>query len=444
MNFLLERFASRPEELAFVGERKPVTYGELLQIVEAQRKWLAETPIRPGEVVAFTADFSPEIYALMLALAERGNILVPLTRETRSEHGPALQIAQARYLLDPPRRSWQRLEHRQDHPLLEELQASGRPGLILFTSGSTGTPKAILHDFSRVAEKFRQARQASVAITFLSLDHFGGINTLLAITSSLGTVVTVAERTVTAICQAIQQHRVETLPTTPSFLNLLVHSGGHLRYDLSSLRLVTYGTEVMSATTLARLQRIFPGVRLQQTYGLSELGVLRSRSREDGSLWVRLGGEGFATRVVDGVLWIRSDFAMLGYLNAPSPFDQQGWFNTEDRVEVDGEYFRILGRVTGLINVGGEKVYPAEIEEVILELDNIVDVSVHGESHALIGQMIVARVVLQRPEPLPQVKARIRKACAARLAAFKWPSKVVLAEDGLYSSRMKKIRSTSG
>jgi acyl-CoA synthetase (AMP-forming)/AMP-acid ligase II len=233
---------------------------------------------------------------------------------------------------------------------------------------------------------------------------------------------------------------VEVLPTTPSFLNLLVRSAAQERFDLSSLKLITYGTEVMPQATLERLKDVFPGVRLQQTYGLSELGVLRSKSREDGSLWVRIGGEGFATKVVDGILWIKSSYAMLGYLNAPPPFDADGWFCTDDRVEVDGDWFRILGRVTDLMNIGGQKVYPAEVEEVILELDNIKDVAVFAEQNALIGSIVVARVVTETPEPRAALKKRIRAGCANRLAAFKVPTKVVLADEPLYSARHKKLR----
>src|ERR1035437_10860314 len=114
---------------------------------------------------------------------------------------------------------------------------------------------------------------------------------------------------------------------------------------------------------------------------------------------------------------------MLGYLNAPSMFDAAGWFNTQDRVEVDGEYFRILGRTTDLINVGGQKVYPAEIEDAILALDNIEDVSVYGEPHSMLGNIIVAKVATVAPEDLQSLKSRIRLACRVKLAPFKVPDR---------------------
>ena len=221
---------------------------------------------------------------------------------------------------------------------------------------------------------------------------------------------------------------------------LLMASKIHNDFDFSSLNRITYGTEVMPQSTLDRLIKAFPGVNLQQTYGLSEVGVLRSQSRDDGSLWVRIGGEGFQTKIVSDVLWIKSEYAMVGYLNAPSEFDADGWFNTQDHVEVDGEYFRILGRVTDLINVGGQKVYPAEVESVILDMPNVQDVAVFGETHSLLGQIVVAKIVLDQPEEVENVKKRVRQCCLAKLAAFKVPVKVMLTEDVLHSARQKKIR----
>jgi acyl-CoA synthetase (AMP-forming)/AMP-acid ligase II len=127
-------------------------------------------------------------------------------------------------------------------------------------------------------------------------------------------------------------------------------------------------------------------------------------------------------------------------LNAPRAFDDDGWFNTQDQVEVDGEWFRILGRVTDLINVGGQKVYPAEVEAVVLDVDNVADVAVHGERHALLGQVVVATCVLDRPEPVESVKKRVRQACSGQLANYKVPVKVVLSDGPLHTARHKKLR----
>ena len=342
MQWLLDRFATAPDKVAFIHEGERSTYSEVLARIEGFEAILGRPGICAGDKVAILADFAPGVICLMLALARRGAIVIPLSRASVVEEDAALAISGCDWFVefDASGRTATFRERKiaAEHPLVAQLAETGRPGLILFSSGSSGTPKAILHDFDRIADKFRVQRAATRAIPFLMIDHFGGMNTVLAITSSLGTVVTVADRSVSSVCEAIARERVELLPATPSFLTLMLASGLTRKLDLSSLKRITYGTEVMPQSTLDRLQATFPGVELQQTYGLSEVGVLRSQSRPDGSLWVRVGGEGFETQVRDGVLWIRSRYAMLGYLNAPSNFDADGWFNTQDQVETDGEW----------------------------------------------------------------------------------------------------------
>jgi acyl-coenzyme A synthetase/AMP-(fatty) acid ligase len=340
---------------------------------------------------------------------------------------------------------WQ-IERRPVHvtnPLTLQLIERQHPGLVLFSSGSTGKSKAALHDFIPLLEKFKVPRHRRVTLTFLLLDHIGGINTLFYTLANGGTVVSVPSRDPDVVCRAIETHRVQTLPTSPTFLNLLLISEAYRRYDLSSLELITYGTEVMPESTLHRIHALFPHVQLLQTYGLSELGILRSKSRDSNSLWVKIGGEGFETKVVDGVLWIRARSAMLGYLNAPSPFDEEGWMNTQDVVEVDGEYIRILGRRSEIINVGGQKVYPAEVESVLLQIPNIKDVVVVGERHPITGQIVTACVNLFEPEDLTELKRRVRAFCRERLAPYKIPVKIVITDQEQHSARFKKMRKSS-
>lgn len=444
MDWLIDRFATAREKNAFIHHGKPFTYGQMVDRIAALERQLAQEGVSHEDTVVVLADYSPEVVCMLLALARLRATVVPMTRGSVIEEGEVLGISGCtrRIAFAPDGTTWD-METREvpvTNPLMDEFRQTGRPGLVLFSSGSTGKPKGMLHDFWRVMDKFKVQRAPVVAIPFLLLDHFGGINTILAITSSLGTVVTTEDRLLPTICDAIQKYKIDLLPTTPSFLTMLAATDLSTRYDMSSLKRITYGTETMPQATLDRIRERFPQAELQQTYGLSEVGVLRSQSRPDGSLWVRIGGQGFETQVRDGILWIRSEFRMLGYLNAPSAFDADGWFNTQDRVEVDGDWFKILGRVTDLINVAGQKVYPAEVEDVILALPNVTDVVVKGEKHALLGQIVVAHVATTEPEAAAELRARVRAACLSKLTNYKVPAKVLPMEAEMYSARFKKIR----
>jgi acyl-coenzyme A synthetase/AMP-(fatty) acid ligase len=272
------------------------------------------------------------------------------------------------------------------------------------------------------------------------IDHIGGINTLLYVLSNGGTLVVSSSRAPDAVCAAIARHKVELLPTSPTFLNLLLLSEAYRRYDLTSLRLITYGTEMMPRHTLDRVAKALPHATLQQTYGLSEVGILRSKSEASRSLWVKVGGEDYDLKVQDGTLWVKARSAMLGYLNADSPFDEEGWLNTGDLVETRGEFIRFLGRKSDVINVGGQKVYPAEVEEVLLSIPNVCDVSVTGEANPITGNIVVARFNLIEPEESVNFKKRVREFCRGRMEPFKVPVRIEIVNYEQFSGRFKKIR----
>jgi acyl-CoA synthetase (AMP-forming)/AMP-acid ligase II len=168
---------------------------------------------------------------------------------------------------------------------------------------------------------------------------------------------------------------------------------------------------------------------------------LRSKSESDDSVWVKIGGDGFETKIIDDILWIRSEANMVGYLNAPNPFDKEGWMCTGDHVELRGEYLRILGRKSEMINVGGQKVFPAEIENVLLEAANIKEATVSGVPHPIMGHVVKARISLEEPEDQLHLAERLRKHCMNRIAKYKVPVKYeIVNEDEQRNARFKKTR----
>jgi long-chain acyl-CoA synthetase len=443
IDFLKERFAAANQSDALVWRDKSYTYSYILEQLELWNKVLAENSVRPGSVVAVEADFSPRAIALMLALIENSCVFVPLSSSVESKKAEFREVAEVEFTIaidesDEPQISKTGIA--ATHEIIQALQKSGHPGLTLFSSGSTGKSKAAVHDIVPMLEKYKVERHSLRTISFLLFDHIGGVNTLLYNLSNGGCVITVPDRKPETVCRAIQDHRVELLPTSPTFLNMILVSEAWKKYDLSSLKTVTYGTEVMPESTLERFHSLFPDVRMLQTYGLSEVGILRSKSKSSDSLWVKVGGEGFETRVVDGLLEIKAKSAMLGYLNAPSPFTDDGWFMTGDAVLVDGEFIKILGRKSELINVGGEKVYPAEVESVIQSMPGVEEVVVVGESHPLTGNIVVAKIKLATDESLAAFRKRMRTHCADKLSRFMIPQKVVLVDTELHGDRFKKMR----
>jgi long-chain acyl-CoA synthetase len=443
IDFLTDKFAANRAQDAIIWRDKAYPYGWMEEAVKEWMRRLETEAVSKNSIVSLEADFSPNAVALMLALIERGCIIVPLTQSMEAKKAECRQIAEVQTVIQldtEDRASITTLTKQPSHELLCGLKRIQHPGLVLFSSGSTGKSKAALHDFIPLLEKFKVPRHARRTITFLMFDHIGGVNTLLYTLSNGGCAVMVQDRSPNGVCRAIESHRVQLLPTSPTFIHLLMISEAYKQYDLSSLQWVTYGTEAMPEETLKRFHALFPNIQLLQTYGLSEVGILRSQSKSSDSLWLKIGGEGFQTRINNGILEIKAQSAMLGYLNAPSPFTEDGWFNTGDAVEADGEYVRILGRTSEIINVGGEKVYPAEVESVIQQMDGVEDITVSGEPNPLTGHIVKARVKLKTGESLADFRKRMRTFCKDKLPAFKIPQKVVLVNQQFYGERFKKMR----
>ncbi len=107
---------------------------------------------------------------------------------------------------------------------------------------------------------------------------------------------------------------------------------------------------------------------------------------------------------------------------------------------MDGEYIRILGRKSELINVGGEKVYPAEVESVLQLMPGVEDVAVSGEANPITGQIVKARVKLGSAEGLVDFRKRMFEFCRDKLPRFKIPQKIELVADAMHGERFKKMR----
>lgn len=443
IEFLYNVFNEAENTPAFVYQGDEYSYAWFLEKIRLWSEDIISRKCNIGTVIGVSGDYSPSLCALILALVDQRMIVVPLASVHRTEKDELRALAEVEfeYVFDANGEvEVTKYQPIVNNELLRKFKEIHQPGLVVFSSGTTGIAKGILHDFTKILEKFKIRKKQFRTLTFLQIDHLGGINTLLYALSNAGTIVNISSRSPHEICQAVEKYQVETLPVTPSFLNLLLASGEFRKWDLSSIKLITYGTEVMPSSTLSRMRTELPNVKFQQTYGLSELGVLRTKSKEDGSLWVKVGGEGFQTKVIDDVLWIKAESAMVGYLNAPNPFDAEGWFNTDDKVEQEGEYIKILGRQSDLINVAGQKVYPSEVENVLMQVENVKDALVTSESNLLVGNLIIAKILTINPEDPDILKRRITQFCKQQLSPYKIPKRIEIVDYDVYGSRFKKMR----
>lgn len=413
---LKERWADADSPVLIQGSNK-IYFHEILESAT-----LSLSEIRQGDVVAIVGDFNAKSIATLLQLVDMKVILVPLTSDTRGQHEYFFDAAGVDVVIEDGMVT--RLPKTNTHELVSKLHKQEHAGLVLFSTGTTGRPKAILHDFSVFLNRYRTPRPTLRTLSFLLFDHIGGINTLFHTLYNKGVVIAPSERTVDSILETCTEHRVEVLPTTPTFLRMLLMSGRVPDAVPSSLKIVTYGTERMDQPTLNQLCELLPNVDFRQTFGMSELGILRVKSESRNSLFMKIGGEGVRTEVTGGILKIHAENRMLGYLNAPSPFDTDGWYDTKDIVEQKGEYFKVTGRTGDVINVAGLKFMASEVERIALGFSGVELAKVIGRDNPITGQHV--ELTVSQTEDQVVDKAALKKFIQDHLPSHMWPRKITI------------------
>ncbi|MDA7799856.1 fatty acid--CoA ligase family protein [Alphaproteobacteria bacterium] len=379
--------------------------------------------VKSGDVVALIGDFDPQSILTLLQLIDKNVILVPLTKDTRPQHDYFFDTGLVDIVIEGEQ--VRRIAHGRTHEFIDCLRSKNHAGLVLFSTGTTGRPKAILHDLTLFMRRFETPRPTLKTINFLLFDHIGGLNTLLHTLFNKGTVVAPKSRLVGDILATCAEHEIEVLPTTPTFLRMMLMSGLIPRCVPKSLRIITYGTERMDQPTLDVLCELLPNVDFRQTFGMSELGIVRVKSEARNSLFMKIGGEGVETRVVDNVLEMRSQTRMIGYLNAESPFDDDGWYNTKDIVEQVGDFYKVTGRTSEVINVGGLKFMASEVERVALEYPYVELAKVEPKPNPITGQHV--ELTVQTAPNCELDKAGLKKFLSIHLQSHMLPKRIKVA-----------------
>ena len=443
IDFFLSQFKKTLDNDAIIWNDAHYSYNWLVEHIEKWSKKLKTKGINANSVVAIDGIFSPNTVAMLFALVEMQCIIIPLYKINLKKSNELFDICMIDFFI-VIRKNVKiksiKSNKKKFNKFYDCLKKQKHPGLVLLSSCSSGSPKAAVHDFISLLEKFKTKRNSLRTINFLQFDHWGGLNTMFHTLANLGVLVFTENRTPEHLCNLTEEFGIELWPVSPTFLNLLLISESYKKFNLQSLKIISYGSEPMNEYILKKCNKIFPNVKLHQTYGLIEVGVLHSKSERNDSLWVKMGGDGYKTRIVDNILQIKSKSTMLGYLNAKSPFTDDGWFNTEDEVEVKGDYFRILGRKSEIINVGGEKVYPTEIENIIQELGEVIEVTVFGEKNPIIGNIVCAKVRIGDRADKGEVIQKIKNHCRENMERYKVPVKIIIDDKIQYSNRFKKER----
>jgi fatty-acyl-CoA synthase len=470
----IERHAAfTPEQTAIGFAGRSLTYADFAQRIERAASILAQLGVRRGDAVAFLGFNHPLSLVLLFACARLGSMLMPLNwRLAPPEH--------AWMLADCPPRALFVDEAFIDHASAfqgslratrlvalgaaptdwlcwDELWAGSPAGapragdedsplLLCYTSGTTGIPKGVVLTQRAIfwnavnSAHLHDLTSADRVLTTLPLFHVGGLNIQTTPAFHAGaSVVLHAKFDPRATIDAIERERITLAVLVPAQLTVMMETPRWREADFSSLRMIVTGSTIVPEAFVRKVGA--RGVPVVQVYGSTETCPIASYVRAPD--WERKAGSAGlpalhcelrvvddecrdAPRGGDGEILVRGASVMSGYWNAPEETRkalEQGWYRTGDIGHLDEEgYLHVLSRKTELIISGGENIYPAELENILLQDASIQEACVVGSPDERWGEVVVAVVVVKPGARLS--KADVMALFQGRLARYKHPREV--------------------
>ena len=408
-------------------------------------KNLLSNKIRNHDRVLIYSDYTFHSISLLISLSDLNVNIIPLVKTTESEYQEKVESVNPHLILSF--NDYNKLIIRKSklipkkEDVFNDVINKGDTGIILFSSGTTGKPKVMIQNLTKIISSIKiPRRQKSLRfIILLMFDHIGGINTLFNCLINGSPFIIPEDRSPSLVISLINKHQVNILPTTPTFLNLLMIDESFDSSKLKSLKLITYGTERMSEVILNKLSLNLPKVKLLQTFGTSETGILKTQSKSSNSLFFKIVDDEKEYKIVGDELYLRSKTQVKGYVNHNNDnFLNDGWYATGDLVETDEDgYIKIIGRKNKIINVGGLKVLPKEIEDVINSVNGVDDSTVFSEQNNIVGNIVCVKIFTQL-ENTKELKLQIKSVCRKNLDKYKVPVKLFFEKLEM-TNRGKKI-----
>lgn len=314
-----------------------------------------------------------------------------------------------------------------DHPAysgMEDVVAALQQStseITLFTSGTTGQPKKVIHTVSTLTRSVRIGGkyQGQIWAYAYNPTHMAGLQVFFQAFENLNTIINVFNRQRSEVYELISKYQVTHISATPTFYRLLLPY--EIAYD--SVVRVTLGGEKSDQHLYDNIVKIFPSAKINNVYASTEAGSLFAAKGDSFQIPEKIR-DMFA--VVDDELLIHK--SLLGRSDS---FKFEGdYYHTGDLIEwLDKEQglFRFKSRKNELINVGGYKVNPGEVENVLLSIEGVKQVLVYGKANSVLGNVLCADIQLEEGAALSNVD--IKKALASQLQDFKIPRRIKFVEE---------------
>jgi acyl-CoA synthetase (AMP-forming)/AMP-acid ligase II len=322
------------------------------------------------------------------------------------------------------------------------VKEGGPTSWLLATSGTTGEPKLITHRLASLSASLQ--RNPHLGRTYrwglvYDPNRFAGLQVLLQALIGGSSLCVSDGAGFDATVQSLLLNNVNAISATPSFWRKLLMDGRVRSLDLKQ---VTLGGEIADQSILNALHETFPKARLVHIYASTEAGAafaVRDGRAGFPASWLESAREPALRIDQQGHLLIKPKIAADGE-EVRKRTDEHGYLDTEDLVEVRGDRVIFLGRASGAINVGGNKIMPETVEAVLLSHPEVIDARVFGKKSGLIGQLVAADIVAMKGRDTKVMRKELQALCREKLEIWQVPALIAFADVIEQNSTGKKVR----
>jgi acyl-CoA synthetase (AMP-forming)/AMP-acid ligase II len=303
-----------------------------------------------------------------------------------------------------------------DNGILDFINKIRNNESITFTtSGTTGEPKEIIHSYDILVKNIKIKDDLKNTIWGLTYDwtKIAGSQVILQSYLNGGKIVNLFKKSYSEIIHLIKEYGITHISATPTFYRLL----GNVIFE--NVKQVTLGGEVVNSNVITHIEKVFPNAKITNIYALTEFGTLFTSNKDYFEFSEKIS---IFVKIKNNTIFIKQN---------------NEWIDTGDVIEWLGETkFKIIGRETNMINVGGVKVNPIKVEEIINELDYVSNSIVYGKENSVMGMIVAADVVLTNNITVKQIKNDLIE----KLNQYEIPLKINIVDTIKINSNGKLIR----
>jgi long-chain acyl-CoA synthetase len=439
-------------KLFLVENEHQFTYGQLYEAI-ADLNHLLAIPKSNKHFYVLEAEHTFHSYVRYLTLLFNGQKVLLCSKEQFADSSYLQLLSQEAnekfipWGLGTSKPQFEQVVQTQKTNTVPELERVDESYFLVRTSGSSSKKfKLVLHSTSLFLNKYQMiGKHFEKTFAFSPAESVAGIETLLeVIAHDLILVSSVGDLAPSKVSELIRNNAVDYFQTTPTFMNLMILTGQVEANNLKGLKKIAYGSEPSQQFVTNTFREKLPNIELVHTYGMSEIGILKTITDTNDPSRFRFDPRFIDYKVVDGILEVKSMTKMIKYLNFEEPSNSMGaiWFNTSDQVIVEDDFLRILGRSGDLINVGGRKFFPSEIENLIRDLEDVKDITITTEKNEMIGTVIIANIVIEAEVDEIDFRMKFKNFCQEKIISYMHPHKIKIKREIEISPRFKKMRTS--